>query len=193
MSEEQQELFDVLEIDGPPYQFTTVEGNNFYPLETVDVEKIKVITFQIDDVNYDQVTFRRNDGDISAGYGLWYTIVSNMIYLNYPGTMPEGRNVYIYADNEPADITVAGLGGEPDTPKKFQEILKLGTLVRICSARKDAGMKNNFEADREQKIADIMWNSKMNEPEWVSPADTMPHAGGRWRYGPVAIITQTGG
>lgn len=195
MSEEQRELFEYIEIDGEPYQFTTVADQNFYPIPgEIEIEKIKAVTFERDsNDNYIQLDFKRNDDNVFiTNDGLWYTIISDTFYIHYPGTMPADRKIYIYADQLAIDMNSSNLSLEPATPKKFQEILKLGTLERIASARKDVIMKNNYAAEKEQKISDMLWNMKQYEPEWVSPADVMPHAGGRWRGGTVAItVTQS--
>ncbi|MNW14682.1 hypothetical protein D3C71_2129710 [compost metagenome] len=41
-------------------------------------------------------------------------------------------------------------------------------------ARKDTMMYNNYSADYEQKIADLEWKMKANEPEWRAPVNVMP-------------------
>lgn len=177
-NEEQLELFDVLEIDSDPYAFVTVVGENFYPLpDQFDVTKIKVVTMQDDDTiepKYIEVQNKRNGVSIDAPYGAWYSIVSNALYLSYPGGVRANRNVYIYCDSEPTEVTTANLSSSPDLPTKYQEILKLGILKRIAMARKDVLMYNNYTGDYEQKITDALLAKKLKEPEWVTPADVMP-------------------
>lgn len=185
-NEEQRELFDILEIDSPPYAFRTVQGERFYPFpDEFDVTKIKVVTFQVNDsatTDYVEVPFKRNDDNQSAG-GAWYSIVNDAMYLHIPGTMPDSRNVYIYVDSEPADVSSDNLTSPPDLPTKFQEILKLGVLKRIAGARKDVVMYSNYDAEHEQKIADVLWQRKLSEPNFVTVTDTMPRAGNaRWRF-----------
>lgn len=189
-NEEQRELFDILEIDSPPYTFQTMAGENFYPLPRgFDAAKIKVVTYQMDDSadpTYIELEHKRNDNKQYTSYGPWYTIVSDAMYLYVPSSVPDARNVYIYRDADPADVLEGNLGVLPDLPTKYQEILKLGILKRIAGARKDITMRNNYDMEYQQKIDDILLLKKMKEPEWVTPVDVMPRAGGRRRYGTVA-------
>lgn len=178
-NEEQRELFDILEIDSPPYGFQTVAGQNYYPIpDGLDVQKIKVVTYQIQDgpdSKFDEIHFYRNDDYKNAPYsGAWFTIISDLFYLHVGGGVPDGRTVYIFCDAEPTEVTLENLHLLPDLPVKYHEILKLGILKRIAQARKDVVFQNNYDASREQKIADEMWQKKLNEPEWVTPADVMP-------------------
>lgn len=191
-NEEQRELFDVLEIDSPPYAFTTVAGENFYPLPTdFDVTKIKTVTYQNDDTadpKWIELPFYRNDDRQVPSSGPWYTIVSDAFYLHVPGGVPENRVVYIYYDKEPAEVTESNINAPPDLPTKYHELLKLGILKRIAAARKDVLMYNNYNADYEQKLADILWLRKMKEPEWNQPIDMMPKLGGFHHYVPAKFI-----
>lgn len=192
-NEEQRELFDILELDSPPYNFTTVAGENFYPFPAgFDITKIKVVTYQIDDAadpNYVEVESKRNDDKQYSGYGApWYTIVSDAMYLYIPETVPADRNVYIYCDSAPTEVSSANISSAPDLPTKFQEILKFGVLKRIALARKDIPMHNGYDLLYQEKISDVMLQRKLAEPEWVTPTDTMPHAGGRWRRGATSVI-----
>lgn len=196
-NEEQRELFDILEIDSPPYAFTTVAGENFYPFPAdFDITKIKVVTYQIDDTatpNYVEIPMYRNDDNQYASYGTpWYTVTSDSMYLYVPGGAVDNRTVYVYTDADPTEVTTANVSSSPDLPTRYVEILKLGILKRIAMARKDAQMYNNYTADYEQKLSDIMWQKRLKEPEWIQPIDMLPHAGGRRRNGRMAIvITQT--
>lgn len=188
-NEEQRELFDILELDSPPYTFQTVEGENFYPFpDEFDVTKIKVVTYQYDDSDspsYVEIPFYRNDDFQAASYGqVWYTITSNAMYLYVPDDVPADRNVYIYCDSDPDEVTTSNLSSAPNLPVKYQEILKLGILKRIAMARKDVLMYNNYTGDYEQKIADVLWEKKLKEPEWTKPIDVNPRVGDAayWGY-----------
>ena len=197
-NEEQRELFDILELDSAPYNFTTVADENFYPFpDQFDVTKIKVVTYQTDDStdpNYVEVPFFRNDDNQKSTYSSpWYTIVSDAFYLYVPDQVPADRTVYIYTDSDPTEVTTSNVSDAPDLPTKYQEILKLGVLKRIAGARKDGLMRNNYDAEYQQKISDILWDKKLKEPEWISPIDMMPKAGNS-RYcsnRTAIIITQT--
>jgi hypothetical protein len=197
MNEEQTDLFEIFEIDSPPYNFTLVADTYFYPIPAgVDIDKIKTIAIQIDDAaepNFDELPFKRNDDrQFVSESEYWYTIVEDNFYINVPGDIVTGRNVYVYFDSAPTEISSSSVDVEPSTPKRYQEILKLGTLERICAARKDIAMKNNFANEKEAKIADVEWRMKMSEPEWITPADYLPNAGRNRRQNQRAIwITQT--
>lgn len=178
-NEEQRELFDILELDSDPYAFTTVAGENYYPIpDGLDIEKIKVVTYQNQDTpepNFDEIHFYRNDDYKNAPYGgTWFTAVSDAFYLYVGGGVPDGRIVYIYCDSDPTEVTTSNLNLPPDLPTRYHEILKLGILKRIAMARKDVVFQNNYDADRELKIMEIMWQKRLKEPEWVTPADVMP-------------------
>ncbi|WP_421136156.1 hypothetical protein, partial [Staphylococcus warneri] len=174
LNEEQRELFDVLEIDSQPYAFVTVKGNNYYPFpEEFDFTKIKVVSMQINTSSpnpaFKELPFRRNDDDVFAPSGPWYTIVSNAMFLEYPGGVPDGMTVYIYCDADPANITESTIDYPPELPVKYHEILKLGVLKRIAGARKDIVMRNNYDMEYQEKITDVLWDKKLEEPEFIQP------------------------
>ncbi len=186
LNEEQRELFGVLEIDSPPYAFQTVDGENFYPLPAqFDVTKIKTVTYQLNSTpvpQFIEIDFVRND-DHQRGTGIWYTIISDAFFLYVPDTVPDDHTVYIYCDLEPEEVTALNVSSEPSLPTKYQELLKLGTLKRIAGARKDIQMRNSYDAEYEQKLADIMWQRRLKEPEFVQPIDANPKAGNWWAWG----------
>ncbi|KWX71623.1 hypothetical protein AMQ84_27260 [Paenibacillus riograndensis] len=174
MNEEQRELFDLLEIDSEPYAFVTVQDNNYYPFPAgFDVTKIKVVTMQITNSSpnptFQEVTPKQNDDNVFADNCPWYTIVSDAMFLSYPGGVPDAVAVYIYCDADPAEITEVNLNLSPDIPVKYQEILKLGVLKRMASARKDIVMHNNYDAEYQEKISDVLWLRKLKEPEFTQP------------------------
>lgn len=194
-NEEQRELFDVLELDSPPYAFATVEGENLYPFPTdFDVSKIKTVSYQVGDStnpNFINIEFKRNDDNVVATNSVWYTIVSDSFFLYVPTSVPADRTVYIYCDSDPTEVTEANITSAPDLPTKYQEILKLGVLKRIAGARKDIQMRNNYDMEYQQKLEDILWLRKLAEPEWTSPNDVMPKMGRGWRRGEVVILSTT--
>lgn len=178
-NEEQRELFDILEIDSPPYTFQTVAGENFYPFpEGFDITKIKVVTYQNQDTpepDYDEIHFKRNDDYQDAEYGsVWYTVTSDAMYLYVPDGVIDGRNVYVYCDSDPTEVTTANVSSSPDLPVRYHEVLKLGILKRITAARQDLEMNAYFGTTYEQKISDFMWGQKLKEPEWFGPIDNQP-------------------
>lgn len=181
-NEEMRELFEVLEIDSPPYAFLTVEGENYYPFpQDFDTSKIKTVTFQNDDTpnpEFIEIDFFRNDDRVTTPSGPWYTIVSDSFYLYVPNKVPGNRTVYIFCDLEPTEVTLQNIHSPPDLPKKYHEILKLGILKRIAMARKDVKMYNNYTLDYEEKITNVLWDRKQKEPEWATVLDVQPKVGG---------------
>lgn len=178
------ELFEIFEIDAPPYNFMLVEGENYYPIpDEVNIDKIKVMTIERGEGNYQELPFMRNDNKQHVSESeYWFTIVSDLFYINIPGGAKSGQNIYIYHDINPTKWETSNLDMEPDTPRKYQEILKLHLLEMIAGARKDVVMKNNFLMDKEKKIEDFLWQMKMSEPEFISAADVSPKAGRGRRY-----------
>lgn len=177
-NEELRELFDVLKIDSPPYAFTTVKDNNVYPFpDGLDFTKIKVVSMQINssspEPTYQEVTFRSTDDNVYSPHGPWYTIVSDTMYLECPGGVPDGMTVYVYCDADPTLVTESTMNQACELPEKYQEILKLGVLKRIAGARKDIVMKNNYDMEYQEKIADVLWSRRLKEPEFVQPTSSM--------------------
>jgi hypothetical protein len=174
MNEEQRELFETLELDAPPINFPLQTDVQFYAIPVgIDIDKIKTVTIQVSDdatlPDFSELPFKRNDDrQYTNGTELYYTIVGDSFFI--PIGAVDDRQVYVYMDSNPAEITL-NLTVSPDLPTKFQELLKLGTLKRIAGARKDTQMYNNYYADYEQKIADILWNRKLSEPEFTAPID----------------------
>lgn len=186
-NEEQRELFDILEIDSPPYAFTTVEGENFYPFpDQFDTTKIKTASIQInDDDNFVPLPFKRNDDNEYASYGeLWYTITSDAMYIYAGQVTPADRTIYIYLDSDPTEVTTLNINETIDLPTKYQEILKLGILKRIAGARKDISLRNSYDAEYQEKVSDLMWQRKMKEPEFSSAVDMMPQRNRRTACSP---------
>lgn len=178
LNEELRELFDVLEIDSAPYAFDTVKDINIYPFpDELDFTKINVVTIQRNHTSpnptYQEVPYRGNDDNVYAPDGPWYTIVSNTMYLDYPGGVPDGMTVYIYCDSDPSIVIESTMNLACELPEKYQEILKLGVLKRIAGARKDIVMRNNYDVEYQEKIADVLWSRKLKEPEWVRPTSSM--------------------
>lgn len=179
MNEEQRELYEMLEIDSAPFVFTTIAGNPYYPLDSeLDVAKIKTVTIQTNDQEFIPIPFKRNDDNQYVNdTETFYTIISSVLFLYVPGGVIGNRIVYIYCDESAVDIVE---GGTIALPIKYMEILKLGTLERIAAARKDIEMKVNYASDKQEKIENLLWLTKLKEPEWTSPTDVMPKVRGWW-------------
>lgn len=179
MNEEQRELFEILELDSVPFSFSTVAGQYLYPIpDGVEKDRIKVVTIDTDgNSDFTEIPFKENDNRQFVLEGeLFYTILEDNFYINYPGGPVDNRTVYIYLDQRPEDLTSDNLNVEPAVPIRYQEILKLGVLKRISGARKDIVMHNNYLSDYEQKIADLQEKMALQIPEFHSPIDTLPKA-----------------
>lgn len=185
MNEEQRELFEIIELDSVPFSFSTVADQYLYPIpDGVEKDRIKVITIQIDDSSdFTEIPFRENDNRQYAGESqLWYTILEDNFYLNIPGAPLDDRKVYIYLDQQPEDMFSTALTVEPAVPIRYQELLKIGALKRIAAARKDYNAKNNYEADYQEKIADLQEKMALQIPEFHTPIDMLPRQS-RYRNG----------
>jgi len=174
MNDEQSELFEILEIDSVPYGFNTVAEQFLYPIDSeIDVDRIKQLTIQINDTNFEELPFKRTTDEVNES-DYWYTLVEQNFYVNVPGGAIADRAVYIYLDSQPVPISAAELTIEPSIPLRYQEILKFGVLKRIAMARKDVIMANNFDSSYQQMILDMEWKMKMNTPEFPTAIDVMP-------------------
>lgn len=178
MNEEQSELFEILEIDSAPVSFPLQTDVRFYPIPIgIDIDRIKTISIQVnDDPNtpeFRQLPFRMND-DNSYTYvaDLYYSIVGESFFI--PNGTIDDRQIYIYMDSQPTLITTSNLNNEPSVPVRYQEILKIGMLKRIASARKDTLMRNNYDADYQEKITDLEFKMKQQTPEFQTPIDVLP-------------------
>jgi hypothetical protein len=186
MNEEQSELFEILELDSAPVSFPLITNVRFYPIPTgVDIDRIKTMSIQVnDDPNtpeFRQLPFREND-DNSYTYvpDLYYSIVGESFFI--PNGTIDDRQIYIYMDSQPTVITTSNLNDEPSVPVRYQEILKIGMLKRIASARKDTLMRNNYDADYQEKIIELEMKMKQQTPEFQTPIDVLPR-NGRYRTG----------
>lgn len=169
----EKDLFEIFEIDAPPYNFTTVADEEYYAIPSeIDINKIKVINIETSEGVYQELPFKRNDDKQYVSESeYWYTIISDLFYINVPGGAVDGRNVYIYHDVKPTEWVTGNLSLEPSTPKKYQEVLKLHLLEMIAGARKDLDMKSNYALEKEKKIDDFLWQMKQSEPNFIAVTD----------------------
>lgn len=179
MNDELRQLYEIFQIESPPYAFTTVKDVFFYPIPAdMDKDRIKVVTIQVNDQvppMFQQLEFKRNDDEIRADlWENWYTIIENNFYINVVGGTQDNRTVYVYYDARPQEVSSSNLSIEPPIPSRFHEVLKIGVLKRIAAARKDIVMRNNYDAEYQEFIRDYEWRMKMSEPEFVQPADMLP-------------------
>lgn len=186
MNEEVNDLFEILQIDSPPINFPLQTSVQFYPIpDDVDIDRIKTVSIQVNDYSdtpdFRQLPFRMND-DNSYSYpsDLYYTIVGESFFI--PNGTVDDRQIYIYMDSQPTEITTSNLNSEPSVPVRYQELLKLGLLKRIAGARKDILMQNNYDAVYQEKIFELEMKMKQSEPEFRAPIDTLPRRG-RYRTG----------
>lgn len=187
-------LYEELEIDSVPYGFQLVNGINYYAIPTgVDVNKIKVMTIQINDGDppaYDELPFYRNDNNQYADTsGVWCTIIGDNFFVNVPNVVQD-RMVYIFQDRTPTAVTTSDLSEESELPYKYQGLLKLRLLQRVAEARKDSTFASNFKVQADEMEEDFVWSKKMNEPEFSSAVDMMPRQGRFRHYQRPIVITQ---
>lgn len=176
-NEEQRELFETLEVDSVPFSFSLVGGQYLYPIPSgVEKDRIKVITVQINNSpEFVELPFVENDNNIfAAADDYWFTILEGNFYINTPGAPIDGRLVYIYLDTQPEDLSSSNLSVEPSVPVRYQELFKLGILVRIALARKDDNWASNFSVMRDDMLSDLAWKMQTQQPEFHSPVDAMP-------------------
>lgn len=186
LNESMGEIYQTIELDSIPYMIQTIYHEHFYNLPSnMDITKIKTVTCRLNnsDVFTEFPFVRVDDMQFASPENHWYSIVGQMFYINIPGEILDNTPILIFCDAFVDDVTVDQLDHEVELPAKYQEILKLGILERIAEARKDIAMKNNYYADKTEKLNEYVWQTKLAEPEWTKPIDMMPRAGNhgyRW-------------
>lgn len=195
MNDEQNEISNLFKLDIGAVNFPLVAAVQFYPVPAVieDVDQIRTATIQINDdptfPEFVQLNYVRDGNSVRADVNAcWYTIIADSLFINIPGGAVTDRQVYFYLDGAAEPITTGS--SNVSIPRKYLEILKLGTLKRIAAARKDVMMRNAYEAERLQIIDDMLWTAQMSEPEFTSPADVMPRTGRNRQYNRAVWITQ---
>lgn len=196
MNDEQNEIFNLFKLDIGAVNFPLVSTVQFYAIPSVidDIDQIRTATIQINDdatfPEFVQLNYVRDGNSVRADENAyWYSIIGDSLYINIPGGAVTNRQVYFYLDGAAEDITSGT--STVSVPRKYLEILKLGTLKRIAAARKDINMRNNYENERMQIIDDMLWTATLSEPEFTSPADVMPRAGRNRQKERAVWITQT--
>ena len=178
MNDEQNDIFNTFKIDIGPVNFPLQTGVQFYQLPvTVEyIEQIRTVTMQVSSnqtyPEFAELPYRRDDDGVLADCGYWYTLVGqDTVFINIPPTATvDDYQVYMYIDGAAYQITDET--SAVSVPRKYQEILKLGTLKRIAAARKDVQMYNNYDVQRNEIIQDMLWNTIVNEPNWITPVST---------------------
>lgn len=188
----QRQIYQIIRHESLPYRFQTVVDLAFYPLPgDMDVRNIEQVALQINDSvtdpQYEQLDYKRKDEEASEGER-FYSIVERDFFL-YPTPTTAGRNVIIYYIEKPTALTETNLDATPDLDEAFQELLVLGTLERICAARKDSEMKSNYANDFNMMLDEYEFMLKVTDPEFVQPIDVMPRSG--VRHGRTVVTTVT--
>lgn len=174
LNEGQDYLFEIFEIDAPPYEFSLVNDQDFYPIpDDIDINKIKVASIQISPDVYEELPFIRNDDHVGASkFRHWYTIISDTFFINVPGGASDDYQVVFYYDTKPEHVT--DMEEETSVPARFTDMLKLYVLEQIAKARKDVVMGNNYASEFEKKMDDLQWQMTASTPEFISAADANP-------------------
>lgn len=183
LNESMNEIYQTIELDSIPYLVQTIYHEHFYNLPpNMDVTKIKTVTGRINNSDaYIEIPFVRvDDMQFSSPETHWYSIVGQMFYINVPGEILDNTPFLIFCDAFVDDVTTDQIEDIVQLPAKYHEILKLGVLERIAAARKDVTMKGNYSADKQEKIDDFAWQTKLAEPEWTKPIDAMPYRPGSY-------------
>lgn len=182
MNEEQRELFEILELDSVPFSFPTAAGSYLYPIPLgVEKDRIKVMTIQTNDSatnpTFVELPWVENDNhQFAYQWNYWFTILENNFYINFPAPPVNNRLIYIYLDQQPEAMTSSNLGVEPSVPVRYQELLKIGLLKRIASARKDTLNRNNYDADYQEKISNMQEKMALQVPEFHKAIDVLPRS-----------------
>lgn len=192
MNQVQKQIYQRVPHESPPYAFVTVADQAFYALPTdCDLRGIKQVTLQIDndttagDKDFIKLPYKRKDEPADT-YERFYSLVERNLFLNpMPDTNTADRDVYLYYDKKPTDLTTTTQ--TPDLDENFHELLIYGTLERVTGARKDSTMKSNYANDFNILFAQYEQMYQPNFPEYVTTRDVLPKRG-RKRKSVVSLI-----
>lgn len=195
MNRVQEQIFQYVPHESPPFTFTTVAETSYYALPSdCEPQLIKYLTIErkatTDD--FKQLTYKQPEETVGENEE-FYTIVNDLIYINpKPTSTTEGKDVYLYYNKKPAEISTSGLSATPDLEENFHELLVYGVLERVCAARKDSIMKSNYASDFEFLFNRYQKIYKNTKAEFVRTIDRLPKRGiSRRRGHTVGSITNT--
>lgn len=178
MDTTQKQIYQRVKHEAEPYTFPTVSGSDFYPLpDDCDPKGIKQVSIETKADSDKYITLRYvslESNEMLSEQDLFYGVLKRNLFLNpMPTTATAGKNVYMYYNKRPADLssTVAGLLLTPDLEEDFHELLVLGCLVRIARARQEGEDQAMFLRDYQLLLKDYIDQFKVVFPEFPQQKD----------------------
>lgn len=196
MNTVQNQIFQIVPKESPPYVFTTIADFAFYALpEDCDRFGIKQVTIErgVGNEKYDALPYisLESNQEVSTG-SRFYSVLQNNLFINpMPTAQDEGKKVYILYNHRPAELTSANTSAVPEIEGDFDELLILGCLERIARARGEIEDKNNFAADYNVLFSQYRDMYKLRQPEYYTVNDNLPRRrgafyGSKWKRDSIA-------
>lgn len=179
MNRVQKEIFQEAPHEAPPYYFTTVDRQSFYPLPSdCDPDDIIKVTIETKPGSneYDPLTYKEFSSDeIVSAQDKFYTTYDRNIYINpQPTTETAGRKVYIYYNKKPAELSETNLSASPDLQEAYQDLLVYGTIISIAEANEDVAMVNNYVGKYNALLRKLQLEKLHKMPKYPSTKNVLP-------------------
>ncbi|MCL6479073.1 MAG: hypothetical protein K6T65_11775 [Peptococcaceae bacterium] len=176
MNRIQKEIFQEAKHEAPPYYFTTVSGQSFYPLPS-DCDPDDIIKFTIETKSgsndYNPLTFREFDSDeYVASTDEFCTVFNGNIYLNpQPTVSTAGRKVYVYYNKHPAELSESNLSASPDLQEAYRDLLVFGVVRNIAQAMKNVEIANNYASEYNVLMRKLLVEKYNKMPKYPATKD----------------------
>lgn len=186
----QRQIYQVVPKEAPPWSFSTLSNQPFYPLPS-DCDRFGIKNVSIESAagsdKFATLPYMSVESNQQISpQARFYSVLQDNLFLNpSPNVETEGRTVYVIYNHRPAALSSDDLGAIPELEEDFQELLILGVLERIARARGEVEDKNNFAVDYNLLFSQYKDIYKLTQPEYYRMNDVLPRRrslGGRsWR------------
>lgn len=165
----QRQIFTKVPHEAIPFYFPTVASQALYPLppdcKPKGIRKVDIETATSG--KYEELSYKALDDPVSDTEPFYSLIQQTMCLNPIPDSTTAGRKVYIYYHKTPTELSESNLTATPDLETEYQELLILGALKRICEARKDVAMVNNYSASYDDLFVEYKREYYDNTPPRV--------------------------
>lgn len=113
--------------------------------------------------------------NLTFGY---YVLTENYIIIKEDQISPDVYVLMVYYDKiDPNAITDQNLDDPVDLDEAYEEAAIVGLLEKITAMRKDVKMKNNYAAEYNVQLGDILIDAVDKDPDYPSCKDQLPRRG----------------